>query len=58
MWLVFFGLLFLAYISGALETEDWTEAHDLEYANGLKVSPEQHERNVEEWSRKLKEDLK
>lgn len=48
-WLIFCGIAlmaFLAWVSGYLEHEDWTEAHDLYWGDGVYLNPIEHERRM------------
>ena len=39
-------LLFFAWLFGLFEKEDWTEAHDLYWGDGVYLNPIEHERRM------------
>ena len=47
-WLgAFCFLVWMAWIAGVFEKEDFTEAHDLYEGNGVWISPEEHEQRMD-----------
>ena len=52
-WIVItcFFLAVLVYVSGFFEEEDFTEAHDLYWGDGVYLNPIEHERRVSEISK-------